>query len=497
MMGLLETNDAPRDSDISVIQQTISAAEDRLRALDAQIHPLQTTLAQLLQRRAEVAEHLREHRAVLSPVRRVPPELICEIFDMATAQSRATKSPWWTGFISQPWRQYALAYPPLWSYLTVPASPWDERTARLPALRTQLLRSGPVPLDICWSEVDSRSPDSRTLDLLLPYSNSWRSLSFIVKYNAVLEWLEPVRGKLDRLERLDILHNLCPFPDVFTTAPNLRHVGLPPFGPSDNGSLQRYCTFISIPWQQITHYRGQFPFSQHLAILRAAPNLSNCTLDMVETSDFIPVPNTIITLPQLRRLCLDRAGFLLHIVAPNLEELCSLRSTWVIPRILPFVWQASCTLQRLVLWHCPLSTELTAALRDLPSLTYLLLHNDHHNESDGFAFFTTMRVSGMATDICPRLATLVYGFVHWEGNASQESFFRMARTRLRTNRSVTLPSGTNLSSLRLLSCNPYLDNYLPPDAKIKARVQLLRNEGFNVAFLGEGETAEYLRCRKL
>ncbi|KAJ6462216.1 hypothetical protein C8R45DRAFT_794939, partial [Mycena sanguinolenta] len=110
----LRTNDVPQDADIPLIQHTISAGEDGLRALDAQILPLQKLLAQLVQQRAGIAEYLREHYAILSPVRRVPPELVCEISDFWTVQSRAKILLWEIGWICRPWRRYALAYPPLW-----------------------------------------------------------------------------------------------------------------------------------------------------------------------------------------------------------------------------------------------------------------------------------------------------------------------------------------------------------------------------------------------
>ncbi|KAF7346653.1 F-box domain-containing protein [Mycena sanguinolenta] len=158
---LLNTNDVPQDADIPPIQQTIVAAEDRLCALDAQILPLKAALAQLVQRRTKIAEHLREHRAVLSVVRRVPPDLICEIFDLATVRSRAGPGapPWRLGCISRSWRQYTVEYPLLWSCLTIPESPLDQgvMTTCLSALRTQLLRSGAASLDIYWSAVDSQS----------------------------------------------------------------------------------------------------------------------------------------------------------------------------------------------------------------------------------------------------------------------------------------------------------------------------------------------------
>ncbi|KAJ7194548.1 hypothetical protein GGX14DRAFT_377982, partial [Mycena pura] len=113
---LLHTNDVPLDSEAVVIRSIVSDSEDRMRALDAHILHLQATLAQLSQRRDEIVEHLRVHRAILSPVRRVPMELVCTIFEMASAQNRVKFGtlPWQLGLICRSWRQYALSYPLLW-----------------------------------------------------------------------------------------------------------------------------------------------------------------------------------------------------------------------------------------------------------------------------------------------------------------------------------------------------------------------------------------------
>jgi hypothetical protein len=56
--------------------------DEPMDVLDAQIRNLQATVEQLLQRRAETAEHVRQHESILSPIRRVPAELICEIFSL-------------------------------------------------------------------------------------------------------------------------------------------------------------------------------------------------------------------------------------------------------------------------------------------------------------------------------------------------------------------------------------------------------------------------------
>ncbi|KAJ6503559.1 hypothetical protein C8R45DRAFT_569668 [Mycena sanguinolenta] len=342
---LLSTNDAPVDAEIIIVRQIILDAEARLRALDGQAvyyHLLTTT--------AQIEEHLRQHRAILSAVRRIPAELICEIFDLATAQSRAGprgKPPWRLGWICRPWRKYALDNPPLWSSLIIPActsvsatreaqlrgcisriwweyvldylplwssfaiptyaSPARNRgiTSLLARLEIQLLRSAAASLDIHWLRVTGYSPDSRILNLVLPHSNRWRAVSFsIVSGKSVVNWLEPVRGKLDHLLKLEfanVAHEIS-FSDVFMTAPDLRQVVF------DEGVDPYATASIPIPWGQITHYGGPCSFAHQIPILEVASNLSNCALDMRRNVISAADTNAPVILPELRRLYLTRSA---------------------------------------------------------------------------------------------------------------------------------------------------------------------------------------------
>ncbi|KAJ7194535.1 hypothetical protein GGX14DRAFT_678592 [Mycena pura] len=403
---LLRSNDAPLDSEAFIIRSIVSDGEDRMRALDAHILHLQATLAQLSQRRDETVEHLRVHRPILSPIRRVPMGLVCTIFEMASVQNRVKLGtpPWQLGFICRSWRQYALSYPLLWSSVTVSCYPclyeYEKETQRhLSKLQAQLSRATNASLDIHW-RVTRNAPDFRLLDLILPHSNRWRNVSFHVSGRCWLDWLLPTSGKLDRLETLEVENvGATIFPDVFTTAANLRRVVLTS-SRNTNRATPNYLKSIPIPWGQITHYRGQFPGARQLEFLQAAPNLSNCALEIAERSNFIPPENTTVILPHLRRLCLDVGASRLNVVAPELEELCFVFSVNVcMPHLItPFIRRASCMLTRLVLWRCRLFTELTDVLRALPTLSYLLLETSHLYEDEGVAFFATMAISGIDSD---------------------------------------------------------------------------------------------------
>ncbi|KAF7346666.1 F-box domain-containing protein [Mycena sanguinolenta] len=352
-----------------------------------------------------------------------------------------------------------------------------------------------VSLDIHWLRVTGYSPDPRILDLVLPHSNRWRAVSFSMVYGrSVVNWLEPVRGKLGQLLKLEfanVAHEIT-FSDVFMTVPNLRQV----IFDEDTNPNATFRVSIPIPWEQITHYGGSRSVARQISVLEAASNLSNCALDMTQTNIIGIDTNHTLILPQLRRLCVDPVGLQLHIVAPNLEELCCASVWGGIPYVLPFLSRASCTLQRLVLWEHPFCPPLIDTLRNLPSLTYLLLHNRTYDVSQGVKFFDAMTTSGRPSDICPLLTSMVYGYEGWEKTTpSTDAFVGMARSRFRAN--SRHPYGTQFTSLRLFStARGDSERYCPPTAEILARIQSLQIQGFNVAFLNEDETAECLPCRR-
>ncbi|KAJ7194015.1 hypothetical protein GGX14DRAFT_587025 [Mycena pura] len=477
---LLHSNDVPLDWEAHVIRSIVSDGEDRMCALDAHIFHLQATLVQLFQRRDETVEHLRVHRAILSPIRRMPMELVCTIFALASGQNTP---PWRLGFICRSWRHYALSYPILWSSITVPCYPqfYERKTQRLLSkLQTQLSRATNASLDVHWS---CKDPDYRLLGLILPHSNCWRNVSFHVPNKCRLDWLLPTSGKLDRLETLEVENfGATTFPDVFTTAPNLRRVVLTPLANRDRYTPPIYLKSIPIPWGQITHYRGVFPGVRQVEFLQAAPNLLNCALEIAECSNFRPPANTTIRLPHLRRLCLDGAASLLNVMAPELDELCFKFAfgMWVPHLITPFIRRASCTLTRLVLWGCHLCAELTVVLRALPTLSYLLLEATNHDGEQVVAFFASMAISGTDSDVCPHIVSMVYGYEKWDNHATQDAFISMAMSRLRTQHSLR----SQLSRLRVFRTTGYLERYYePPTLDMKHRIQMLQDEGLDVAFL--------------
>jgi hypothetical protein len=143
------------------------------------------------------------------------------------------------------------------------------------------------------------------------------------------------------------------------------------------------------------------------------------------------------------------------------------------------------------LWQCHLRTELTDVLRALPTLAYLLLENSDHQEEDGVAFFATMAVSGTDSDVCPHIVSMIYGYDLWDNHATQDTFISMAKSRFRTQHDFC----SQLSRLCVFRTACYLERYEPLELNMKNRIQMLQDEGLDVAFLGEQETTDYLSQR--
>ncbi|KAJ6592507.1 hypothetical protein B0H19DRAFT_6990 [Mycena capillaripes] len=469
---LLTSNEAPTEAEISPMRLTISEMQDQVDALDAEIYHLRTTLGILFVRRQEAVDLVCQHSAILSPVRRVPPELICEIFAWTLDrddEGAASRPPWHLGHICHSWRNAALAYPHLWRSISIPSlsHPSEDVSLRL-MIECLLLRSGNASLDVLLQGVQMNTD---LLDLIFAHCARWRVLRLDgFSTTAELDCLRPLMGHLPRLERVEAARmDGTTIPDIFSGAPNLQQVML------CDWKFQNLSWGMTIPWRQVTHYRGAGRPEPQLEIFRAAPNLRECAIDFLDTS-VEPRGNTPVILPRLRRFCIRLARFLVYLKAPSLEELFCVESHIVDTyALLPFVRSSSCSLRKLVLANCNMPMQLIAVLRGLPYLTYLLIETDsnHHAETE-YALFTSMTMADTSRDVCPDLSTLVYGFNNF---FARDAFLAMARTRLRRN-----PLGPQLERLLFFDAHHHRDTC---PVFMTAAIDSLRHGGLDVLFLDQ------------
>ncbi|KAJ7183413.1 hypothetical protein C8R46DRAFT_884930, partial [Mycena filopes] len=104
---LRSTNDVPLVHQTSIIQIILDTLASRRKTL-----PLTEI--------ANADKALREYSAILSPVRRIPAEIICEISAWTLPNTQVIHgytvkvAPWTLGHICRRWRAAALGYTPLW-----------------------------------------------------------------------------------------------------------------------------------------------------------------------------------------------------------------------------------------------------------------------------------------------------------------------------------------------------------------------------------------------
>ncbi|TEB28436.1 hypothetical protein FA13DRAFT_1633098, partial [Coprinellus micaceus] len=113
---LLNSNQAPTEVEARSIRQAIAQAESQLSECDSEGQD--TPSPGLTSQRAAYLEFIEAHKRILSPYRRLPPELLREIFHFLLPQDPQTILPtqYWTATsqVCKQWREVALTIPELW-----------------------------------------------------------------------------------------------------------------------------------------------------------------------------------------------------------------------------------------------------------------------------------------------------------------------------------------------------------------------------------------------
>ncbi|KAJ7837088.1 hypothetical protein B0H14DRAFT_2183815, partial [Mycena olivaceomarginata] len=218
-----------------------------------------------LRRRAE------QHKAIIAPIQRVPPEIMAEIFLQLAAIQRKYLvmpvphvAPLIFAEISRKWRAIALSIPSLWNCISLKCT--DEKMQNNISLcSTWLERSGALPLSFQFyrpytPHVPQEAVDrcQGLLKTILPFARRWRLLDLkglpASSYD-ILHDLLP--NSVPMLEIVSISHSWEQQP-AFTstpwaglrTAPKLRFLYFDSIGQADIMVGGERPTF---PWSQLTH----------------------------------------------------------------------------------------------------------------------------------------------------------------------------------------------------------------------------------------------------
>ncbi|KAJ6507937.1 hypothetical protein C8R47DRAFT_62724 [Mycena vitilis] len=220
---LLESNSAPSDTEARAIREMIISKEQQIEQLEGEVAEARAALNSLLEKRSEAVEEsgpssgaldkfdadiegarsmlrgllmerdqaheaLEAHRALLSPIRRIPPEVLSAIFvhclprDTAFIEASVTRCPLLLTQISSNWRCVALATPSLWTSLAVNLS----TTSCIPnmaLIKAWLERSGSRPLSFHIAESIQKDfydgeiiTSAAVLELYAPHYNRWQNI---------------------------------------------------------------------------------------------------------------------------------------------------------------------------------------------------------------------------------------------------------------------------------------------------------------------------------
>ncbi|KAF7359267.1 hypothetical protein MSAN_01269000 [Mycena sanguinolenta] len=433
-----------------------AAIRDFVQNTDAEIEWRERTVDRLLCELAELRRRSEHHKAIIAPIRRVPPEIMAEIFLQLTAtEARATidsglyesypyddfdvdnllgqndkvrpvihTAPLIFGEISRHWRAIALSTPRLWNSIFLNCKD-DKVRDNIALCDTWLKRSGSLPLSIRFRRPyhSTGGPAPRAFhewqDLImtiLPYARRWRLLDLDDVPLASSDVFCGLSDSLPVLEALSIdcgsavklSSGLCA---RLRSAPKLRLFHFTSIGTSVN-------EWQTLPWSQLTHIDvGGCSAYDCLYILSVAATAVACrfSIERDSTSEHPPVSHSALQ-------TLKIYGYrILELIWNNLT--CPRLSTLEIETgssfhdIPSFLARSGAVIQNFALSGCNMDdTRFTACLRTMPGLRRLNISEDGACAQFTDLVWESLTWTADSPPLLPNLESLRlvggYGFSH-------------------------------------------------------------------------------------
>ncbi|KAJ7656538.1 hypothetical protein DFH06DRAFT_1473720 [Mycena polygramma] len=347
--NILETNDAPFDSQVPFLRDFVSRGRTRMIVLEYEMALLQASLDKLAEERDGLDIEIRKHEGALSPLRRTPTEILSLVFSFTLSpdEEYVEPAPWTLSAVCARWRATVISQPCLWTSINLDHS---RELTSIFRLETQLRRSGELPLEIEFSTEDTAlftPEDVQRLRLVCRHARRWKILDISGPEELFTELQGLIQDQLALLWELTI---------------EMQY---------DSDEVPSLTWLRKSHWSHIVAF-GPNTWDGHLGALGIATNLVDCSLEIAD-DDPSAVSTTPIVLPNLLRLFLSvHPAFLECLNTPALLELyCEC----AIP-VLAFLHRQRCKLKKLVLWESstpPDGTELTRIVEAVPTVTTLAL----------------------------------------------------------------------------------------------------------------------------
>ncbi|KAK1225810.1 hypothetical protein PQX77_011221 [Marasmius sp. AFHP31] len=383
----LSTSNHPPSSYEQLRTQYI-ASSTALEVLDLRIQELSASLTSLKKERAREAERKWLYVSILHPIRRLPPELLAEIFRIRIHNDvdlqwrgkfpgslNTRKVPWVLGQVCRTWRLVVLSTPDLWAKVDVSwagtvSSECAASLEWLMSLHVERARGQPLDISFYSGSLSSDSSHGRLQDKFLSLLCSRASQSRSARLEGDVNGLVHLRrfgGTFHSLKSLEIhfsdddwtMDLISPF-RIFEDCPSLTQFALR----GDPAVLLQEEN--QIPWGQITRYEARetqdwIPDNrQHFEVLSKLVRVEVCVLDTSLPNPSNPPPPALATLSFhfLHTLILRYAfhvvdmsmsSLLNWLVSPSLRILQFPNGLDCLDELVDFLDRSQCSLEELTL----------------------------------------------------------------------------------------------------------------------------------------------------
>ncbi|KAK0240984.1 hypothetical protein EDD85DRAFT_386222 [Armillaria nabsnona] len=316
---LTQCNDPPSPTEADELRRAVLSYEQQIHSLTIEEEKLQQMLmkihdsvkekAGLLHREKErVLAGISHRKRVLSPVRRLPVEILFQIFlDTIEFPVRRTQSPdsdnlwdfhptdnpmWSLECVSKQWRMVAMSFPQLWSYINIILTEDNfEDLSYARRLGEQCNRARNYPLSVSMADEDIEPIDfpPHLAGILFTISRDIRELHLFLCSATFIE-IDRLQLSFPSLERL-LLHSLetDEFDEglhLLRTSPKLRTLKV--------FDVDKPSSYFILPWHQIVAYKSNHTHTSsfrmgptsyhHLKVLRELTQLEEYTLCCQDSS---------------------------------------------------------------------------------------------------------------------------------------------------------------------------------------------------------------------
>ncbi|KAL0564002.1 hypothetical protein V5O48_018055 [Marasmius crinis-equi] len=419
------------------------------------------------------------NHSLLSPIHRLPPEILTEIFAIlcVTVLISPQEIPDIMS-ISQVcclWREIVLSTPLLWSDFEVTSRYYacsssgkvqediEEMSALIDRVRLFLERSRNVPLTLTLSIEVGGAKMQELLSILLESADRWKDLDIRALY-----FRRPVLELLSR--HLSSLQSLALTYNTLNTDPS------------------RHWSLLRLPWGHLTKLEALFVDGPSLAaLLRKCPRLK--VLKLIGYTYSNTQTTSPITLSCLETLFLRGKGTPLLLGDLSLPNLTTLDfedhyiGNWINDThlIVESLQRSSCTIVNLAFGLPPILTraeEMLAFLRLFPSLQTLSIESDRRDAIEHFI----APILGARSFLFPRLLALT--LVARCYKKAQSAFIKQLLSVVLPRGSPELDNqrpGAGIAGLRPLIISIKGPERRPASDKDFANIQRLRDVGLRVS----------------